>query len=155
LFDLPSIAWSPPAAKLAGRDGTNPGRVDIQYLVKVLLARAGLRAGCSAARGGASRRLPAQSVLDITISYAEITMAQLLVRNLDDDVKAKLQRRARRHGRSTEEEVRDILRTAVREEGAPLAPLGSRLRARFARIGTDAEIPEMRGQPAHPAEFDS
>lgn len=82
-------------------------------------------------------------------------MAQLLVRNLDDDVKAKLQLRARRHGRSTEEEVRDILRTAVREEGAPLAPLGSRLRARFARIGTDAEIPEMRGQPAHPAEFDS
>jgi plasmid stability protein len=28
-------------------------------------------------------------------------MAQLVVRNLDDDVKAKLQRRARRHGRST------------------------------------------------------
>lgn len=82
-------------------------------------------------------------------------MAQLLVRNLDDDVKAKLQRRARRHGRSTEEEVRDILRSAVREEGAPLAPLGSRLRARFARIGIDAEIPEMRDQPAHPAELDS
>jgi antitoxin FitA len=85
----------------------------------------------------------------------EALMAQLVVRNLDDDVKAKLQRRARRHGRSTEEEVRDILRSAVREEGAPLAPLGSRLRARFARIGLDEDIPELRGQPARPAEFNS
>jgi hypothetical protein len=32
-------------------------------------------------------------------------MAQLVVRNLDDDVKVKLQLRARRHGRSTEAEV--------------------------------------------------
>ena len=32
-------------------------------------------------------------------------MAQLVVRNLDDDVKAKLQQRARQHGPSTEEEV--------------------------------------------------
>jgi plasmid stability protein len=80
-------------------------------------------------------------------------MAQLLVRNLDDDVKARLRRRARRHGRSTEEEVRDILRNAVKDEGAPLAPLGSRLRARFADIGLDEDIPELRGQPARPAGF--
>jgi len=33
-------------------------------------------------------------------------MAQLLVRNLDPAVKEALQRRARRHGRSMEEEVR-------------------------------------------------
>ena len=80
-------------------------------------------------------------------------MAQLLVRNLDDDVKARLQRRARRHGRSTEEEVRNILRSAVRDEDAPLAPLGSRLRARFVDIGLDDDIPELRGQPARPAGF--
>jgi plasmid stability protein len=43
-------------------------------------------------------------------------MAQLVVRNLDDDVKAKLQQRARQHGRSTEDEVREILRNAVRNE---------------------------------------
>ena len=82
-------------------------------------------------------------------------MAQLVVRNLDDDVKAKLQKRAQRHGRSTEEEVRDILRSAVREDGAPLAPLGTRLRDRFARIGLDDDIPELRGQPATAAEFDT
>ncbi|MCG6122952.1 MAG: plasmid stabilization protein [Microvirga sp.] len=82
-------------------------------------------------------------------------MAQLLVRNLDDDVKTKLQRRARRHGRSTEEEVRDILRSAVRDEGAPLSPLGTRLSGRFARIGLDEDMPELRGQAARPAEFDA
>ena len=44
-------------------------------------------------------------------------MAQLVVRNLEVEVKARLQRRARRHGRSTEEEVREILRNAVKDEG--------------------------------------
>ena len=43
-------------------------------------------------------------------------MAQLLVRNLENAVKARLQRRARRNGRSMEEEVRDILRAAVRKD---------------------------------------
>jgi plasmid stability protein len=82
-------------------------------------------------------------------------MAQLIVRNLDDDVKAKLQRRARRHGCSTEEEVRDILRDAVKKEDAPRPPLGSRLAARFARIGLTEDIPELRGQPARPARLRS
>ena len=78
-------------------------------------------------------------------------MAQLVVRNLDDDVKAKLQQRARRHGRSTEEEVREILRNAVRNE--PTEPLGKRLRALFGDIGLEEDIVEWRGQPAKPAKF--
>jgi plasmid stability protein len=80
-------------------------------------------------------------------------MAQLVVRNLDDDVKAKLQRRARRHGRSTEEEVRDILRNVVKDETRGLAALGSRLARRFASFGLTQEIPELRGQPARPADL--
>ncbi len=36
-------------------------------------------------------------------------MAQLLVRNLPEEVKKRLQRRAQRHGRSLEAEVREIL----------------------------------------------
>ena len=36
-------------------------------------------------------------------------MAQLVVRNLEDGVKARLQRQASRHGHSMEEEVREIL----------------------------------------------
>jgi plasmid stability protein len=80
----------------------------------------------------------------------EAIVAQLLVRNLEDDVKARLQRRARRHGHSTEEEVREILRNAVREEGPPPSPLGSRLRARFAGLGVDHDVAELRGETARP-----
>jgi antitoxin FitA len=53
-------------------------------------------------------------------------MAQMVVRNLDDDVKLKLQQRARQHRRSTEEEVREILREAVRSEPQKSKPLGKR-----------------------------
>lgn len=80
-------------------------------------------------------------------------MAQLVVRNLDDAVKAKLAERARRHGHSTEQEVRDILYNAVRTEGRGAGPLGTLLRSRFARIGLSEDIPELRGQPARPADF--
>jgi plasmid stability protein len=81
-------------------------------------------------------------------------VAQILIRQLEDDVKAKLQRRARQHGRSTEEEVRDILRNAVRDESQPPAKLGSRIVARFANVGLDEDIAELRGQPVRPAQFD-
>jgi plasmid stability protein len=80
-------------------------------------------------------------------------MAQMVVRNLDDDVKLKLQKRARQHGRSTEEEVREILREAVRSEPENSKPLGKRLRALFSDIGLEEDILEWRGQPATPARF--
>lgn len=80
-------------------------------------------------------------------------MAQLLIRNLDEDVKARLHDRARMHGRSTEEEVREILRNAVRDAAQPTEPLGKRLRALFRSIGLDEDIPEWRGHPAAPAEL--
>ena len=80
-------------------------------------------------------------------------MAQLLIRNLDDDTKAKLRDRARRHERSTEEEVREILRNAVRDDVQPSEPLGKRLRGLFRGIGLDEDIPEWRGHPATPAEL--
>lgn len=82
-------------------------------------------------------------------------MAQILIRQIEDDVKAKLQRRARQHGRSTEEEVREILRSAVRDEGRAPERLGSRIAARFAGNGLDSEITELRGNPVRPAQFDS
>lgn len=81
-------------------------------------------------------------------------MAQLIVRNLEDDVKRRLQARARRHGRSTEEEVRDILRHAVRDEGAPKPGLGSRIASRFAGHGVDLDLVDLRGQPPRAAELD-
>jgi plasmid stability protein len=87
------------------------------------------------------------------IEQREAAVAQLLVRNLDDHVKAELRRRARKHGRSTEEEVRDILRVAVNEKRTTSLPLGARFRARFARIGLDDNIQELRGHMAQPAPF--
>jgi plasmid stability protein len=43
----------------------------------------------------------------------------LHVRNLDDDLIARLKRRAARHGRSTEAEHREILRQALASEVEP------------------------------------
>lgn len=80
-------------------------------------------------------------------------MAQFVVRNLEEDVKARLRRRARRHGRSMEEEVRNILRNAVRSEFTPPAKLGSRIAARFAEIGLGDDVRELR-TPARAASFE-
>jgi plasmid stability protein len=82
-------------------------------------------------------------------------MAEILVRGLEEDVKRKLRRRARRHGRSTVEEVREILRNAVVDEDGPKAPLGSRLAERFAPVGLGRDIPELRGEEPRPADFES
>lgn len=82
-------------------------------------------------------------------------MAQILIRQLDDNTKAKLQQIARQHGRSTEEEVREILRNAVRGLDEAPSRLGSRIAARFSRIGLSEDIPELRDNPVRPAQFDS
>lgn len=79
----------------------------------------------------------------------------MIVRQLDDDTKSKLERRARRHGRSTEEEVREILRNAVRDVDEPPTRLGSRIAARFQDVGLEHELPELRGESVRPARFES
>jgi plasmid stability protein len=80
-------------------------------------------------------------------------MAQLVVRNLEERVKAGLLRRAKRHGRSMEEEVRTILRRSVTTEASPPEPLGSRISGRFKRIGLDRPIRALRGGKPRPAPF--
>ena len=80
-------------------------------------------------------------------------MAQFIVRDLEDDVKARLKRRAARHGRSMEEEVRHILRDAVKEQNLRLPNLGSRMAARFAKAGLSTDLPELRGRLARSAQF--
>jgi plasmid stability protein len=80
-------------------------------------------------------------------------MAQFIVRNLEDDVKARLKRRAERHGRSMEDEVRHILRNAVKEQNQRLPKLGSRIAARFKKAGLTADLPELHGQLPRSADF--
>ena len=81
-------------------------------------------------------------------------MAQFIVRNLEDDVRDKLRDMARSHGQSMEETVRDILRRAVMAKKDPAKGLGSQIAKRFAKIGLDQEIPELRGQSAQPTSFE-
>ena len=55
-----------------------------------------------------------------------------------------------------EEEVRVILRDAVKQERAPAGGgLGSRIAARFTGLGLKAPLPELEGEPARAAELDS
>ena len=42
-------------------------------------------------------------------------MATLIVRNVDEEVKARLVRRAAKNGRSTEAEIRELLKAATQE----------------------------------------
>lgn len=68
-------------------------------------------------------------------------------------MKQRLRERARRHGRSTEAEVRAILREAVAAEPTLPEGLGSRIAARFREADLEEEIPELRGWDLVPADL--
>jgi plasmid stability protein len=87
----------------------------------------------------------------------EVFMAQLLVRNLEDRLKARLQRRAKRHGRSMEAEAREILRNALHEEETPKLGLGSEMVALFSGSGVylDEPIAEIRDMRMEIPDFES
>ena len=80
-------------------------------------------------------------------------MAQVIVRELEEVVKQGLKRRASRHGNSMEEEIREILRNAVRQEPGSTSRLGSRIAARFKGQGLDKDLPELKGSEARAATF--
>ena len=69
-------------------------------------------------------------------------MASLLVRNLDEDIVARLKRRAERHGRSAEAEHREILRqTLIDEAETPWQERAAQLREKLkGRVHTPSEI---------------
>ncbi len=81
-------------------------------------------------------------------------MAQLVVRNIEREVKTRLQRRAARSGRSMEEEVREILRNAANEQDVEVGGLGTEIASLFADVGLEEEIPELRGYGIKPASFE-
>jgi len=81
-------------------------------------------------------------------------VAQLVVRNIENAVKTRLQRRARRNGRSMEEEVRDILRNAAKDDVVPAGGLGTEISALFAKVGLESDIPELRGHEIKPPSFE-
>lgn len=78
-------------------------------------------------------------------------MASITIRNLSDDLKQRLRLQAAEHGRSMEEEARDILRVALTEDTPPVG-LAQVIRARFAPLGgVELDIPPrepMRDPPS-------
>ena len=81
-------------------------------------------------------------------------MAQLVVRNLEEQLRVGLQRRAARHGRSMEEEIVGILRDALQDSDSQDGGLGTEISALFREVGLEGEIPEIRGHIIAPATFD-
>ena len=72
----------------------------------------------------------------------------LQVRNLEDDLVARLKRRAARHGRSMEAEHREILRQALSAEAEPsFRELAAKLRELTPHMPqTPAEILQREGR---------
>ncbi|HME84262.1 MAG TPA: plasmid stabilization protein [Roseiarcus sp.] len=81
-------------------------------------------------------------------------MASITIRNLEEPLKARLRIRAATHGRSMEDEARDILRSALNREPTLSTNLASAIRARFAPLG-GVELPETpREKMSWPPAFD-
>ena len=79
-------------------------------------------------------------------------MANITIRNLDDELNQRLRERAAKHGRSTEEEAHDILRRVLGDAASPL-DLAAAIRARVsAAARTDIELParEPARKPWYP-----
>jgi len=80
-------------------------------------------------------------------------MSSLTIRNLDDATKQRLRIRAAQHGVSMEEEVRRILKEAVRAAESP-SGLGQRLQDRFAGLADEAFDVPGRHQPRTAPQWD-
>jgi antitoxin FitA len=74
-------------------------------------------------------------------------MASITIRQLEETTKRKLRMRAARHGRSMEQEAREILKSALNKpEEQP--DLGEAIRRRFAKYGgVDLKIPPREPMP--------
>ena len=81
-------------------------------------------------------------------------MASITIRDLDDEVKARLRVRAAQHGRSMEDEVRHILRAALSGAAGGQGNLFQAIRRRITPIGkVELRIPR-RGIMREPPRFE-
>jgi len=76
-------------------------------------------------------------------------VASITIRRLDDSVKAKLRVRAASHGRSMEEEAREILKAGLGEKDAPKLNLAAAIRRRIEPLG-GVELKILPRQPMRP-----
>jgi len=81
-------------------------------------------------------------------------MSTITIRQLDDRIKTQLRLRAAHHGRSMEQEARDILRAALSAPSQAKENLAESIRRRFAQFGgVELELPERDAMRA-PVKFD-
>jgi plasmid stability protein len=79
-------------------------------------------------------------------------MASVTIRRLDETVKSRLRIRAARHGRSMEEEAREILKIAVMTEKNSSPNLAEAIRRRIDPLGgVNLTIPSRQGIRRPPA----
>ena len=80
-------------------------------------------------------------------------MASITIRNIDDDLKRRLRVQAAEHGRSMEEEARQILRQGFSRPSVP-ENLGLAIHRRFAALGGVDLTPPDRGPMRKPISFE-
>jgi plasmid stability protein len=73
-----------------------------------------------------------QSFIDCS---GESKMATMTIRNLDDALKSRLRVRAAHHGKSMEDEAREILRAALTEDSSAASNLAEAIRSRIVPLG--------------------
>ncbi len=81
-------------------------------------------------------------------------MANLTIRNFDDELKSLLRQQAARHGCSMEQEAREILRRAVQTQPTSTG-FAQRIHRRFAGLkAEDLPIPKRRAARLSPVPKD-
>jgi plasmid stability protein len=81
-------------------------------------------------------------------------MASMTIRDIDEKLKSRLRIQAARHGRSMEDEARDILRSALSRESTQSRGLFEAIRARIESLGgVELEI-APREPMREPVNFD-
>jgi plasmid stability protein len=133
------------------------------YLNPLLLLRplrvrlkplAGFEAAPSAARSARAvrrGRSPERSA-SIACTRREVDVATLMIRDLDEGVKARLRLRAAQNGRSMEAEARAILAAALIEPTTPTG-LGSWIREQFIDLDAGSIEPPARTDTPRAADF--
>ncbi len=76
-------------------------------------------------------------------------MASITIRRLGQSTKMRLRLRAAKHGRSMEEEVREILKQALAAESSGPSNLVQSIRRRFSAFG-GVELPNLPREPMRP-----
>lgn len=82
-------------------------------------------------------------------------MATMTIRNIDDGLKQRLRVRAAQHGRSMEEEARDILRSSLSTDVPRRASLIKSIRAKIEPLGGIDLAPLAREPIRVPPDLDS